>query len=42
MTNYQKLDLRRKYKDQFLGGLRRNQRNYTPNGRFKQKFKAQS
>jgi hypothetical protein len=34
--------MKRKYKDQFLGGLRRNQRKYAPNGRFKQKFKVQS
>lgn len=39
MNNYQRLDLKRKYKDQFVGGLRENQRKFMKNGTLKPKYR---
>lgn len=41
-ANYQRLDLKRKYKDRFLGALHNNLRKYTRNGRLRPKYRAQS
>jgi hypothetical protein len=37
--NYQALDLKRKYKDKFVGGMRENQRKYTKNGVLKPQYR---
>jgi hypothetical protein len=41
-ANYQRLDLKRKYKDRFLGGLNINMRRFTKNGQLKPKYRAQT
>lgn len=41
-ANYQRLDLKRKYKDRFIGGINANLRKFTRNGRLKLKYRAQS
>ena len=41
-ANYQRLDLKRKYKDRFLGGLHSNLKKFTRNGRLRPKYRAQS
>lgn len=38
--NYVRLDLKRKYRDRFIGGINANLRFYGPNGRLKMKFRA--
>jgi len=37
-ANYQRLDLKRKYKDKFLGALNNNLRRYGRNGKLKPKY----